>query len=1353
MTASKEKQSKFIELTPEDIRLIRESLGLSQAEAGELIGGGPRAFSKYENGIIRPASSIQILLRLLKDDPSAINRIAGRKIVPIDNDSLLPFECSKEHIAALNPYKFTQLIRRLLNAEAHSNNIQKDGIHVASIITAPDGGEDARIEWSGGPEHTKYLPSRLCQFQLKATDINSKKAGKDVLTSAGNAQPMITSVLEAGGAYIMLCARACTKRKIQECQEEIITNLCAVGLNASNTNIKFLDADQIANWVNNYPSVATWVLEQTHTNIAGPFRTLEHWAGRYEYNSIWVTDSRLIEIQKRLQASISIPQSVIRIVGPSGIGKSRLVLEALGSFDLENEDNSSFQNLVLYGVESEIGSQIVKQIIQNLVDIGTRLVIVVDQCVEETHLDLVSIAKRSGSKISLVTIDYEIPNNYQFSNDIVLVGTANSLVIDGIIKNILPNLPAEDHQRLVKFSNGFPQIAQLIASTWNRNTSISSASDSILIEKIILGRNPHRPELLQIAAQLLSVFGLLGIKKPLDSDLKEIIVLAHNYTIDDLYVAFESLCNRQVAQQRGRLIILQPIPVALNLAEKQWNQWSQDNWDEVLTGSLNKILRKRAARQLALLNTTRIAKDVVKHVCRFDGPLYSLEKISLDGNMEVLSCLAEVDAEVVVTVLDNVINSLSLSEIQLIPIEVRRYLIWALEKIAFVENTFEDGANLLLKLALTENKFSGNDATTKFKSLFPVSLANTETGPELRLQFLDNILTSSDSKQLLLATEALLEGTKTDSLFRWIGPEIQGSRPVLKSWAPACSDEVLGYVKECANRVVRLAIRNDEIGERARSGLGSQFRIFILRGLIIEVEKWVDEVSKSHSYWPEALDSLNDALKYDLNTNDNENYTSVKNLTAKLAPSNINDRLRFLVTEMPWDYPANEKLDFEERSKRQIETIEQLVRDLMHHEVILLQFLPELSSGSQRMAVWFGRALAKYVQDSTLWERHIIGAIESVVPANRNFSLLAGYYATLAKKDPHAYEKFKQRASTSPDLAPGLPLVFCVAGICEHDIILICKLLKDLIIPSFAIHQWAYGGVLSKLSPKTVALLFDQLFKMDSQYYFVGLNLMSMYTHDQKVRLENLRPQLINAAEYLGQKLKTQSSFQRDSFEFIEMIKWLLLKGAQDTDAQVVAKTLAKHLVIKETGLIIDFIKPLLPILLADFSQIVWPIISKTIISDKINAWHLELALGSNLSFDNSHNPPILSLPKDMLYTWCHAHGSVGAAFIASIIPVLENQKSDISTKCEFHQITKWLIDEFGEYDDVLRALDKNMHTFSWSGAPINYYIRYEYPFTLIKNHPKGKVRQWVKRTLTNLKSQIDSESIREEEQGVAWDN
>ena len=92
-TMPKKKQPK-IELSPDDIRRIRESLRLSQVEAGELLGGGPKAFAKYENGSIKPAASVATLLRLLEADPKALPTITGRKGKPIASDGDAPFVVS-----------------------------------------------------------------------------------------------------------------------------------------------------------------------------------------------------------------------------------------------------------------------------------------------------------------------------------------------------------------------------------------------------------------------------------------------------------------------------------------------------------------------------------------------------------------------------------------------------------------------------------------------------------------------------------------------------------------------------------------------------------------------------------------------------------------------------------------------------------------------------------------------------------------------------------------------------------------------------------------------------------------------------------------------------------------------------------------------------------------------------------------------------------------------------------------------------------------------------------------------------------------------------------------------------------
>jgi HTH-type transcriptional regulator/antitoxin MqsA len=59
-------------LEPDEIRRIRKKLALNQVDAGELIGGGPRAFQKYEAGDLLPSRAISSALVLLDHDPSSL---------------------------------------------------------------------------------------------------------------------------------------------------------------------------------------------------------------------------------------------------------------------------------------------------------------------------------------------------------------------------------------------------------------------------------------------------------------------------------------------------------------------------------------------------------------------------------------------------------------------------------------------------------------------------------------------------------------------------------------------------------------------------------------------------------------------------------------------------------------------------------------------------------------------------------------------------------------------------------------------------------------------------------------------------------------------------------------------------------------------------------------------------------------------------------------------------------------------------------------------------------------------------------------------------------------------------------
>src|SRR5262249_27058637 len=80
-------KAKHAVLTPLVIRAIRELCGLSQQAAARVLGGGAKAFEKYESGEVAPSSSMTRLLLLAAKRPDLFQRDAATPMIsPADAD-------------------------------------------------------------------------------------------------------------------------------------------------------------------------------------------------------------------------------------------------------------------------------------------------------------------------------------------------------------------------------------------------------------------------------------------------------------------------------------------------------------------------------------------------------------------------------------------------------------------------------------------------------------------------------------------------------------------------------------------------------------------------------------------------------------------------------------------------------------------------------------------------------------------------------------------------------------------------------------------------------------------------------------------------------------------------------------------------------------------------------------------------------------------------------------------------------------------------------------------------------------------------------------------------------------------
>ena len=238
--------------------------------------------------------------------------------------------------------------------------------------------------------------------------------------------------------------------------------------------------------------------------------------------------------------------------------------------------------------------------------------------------------------------------------------------------------------------------------------------------------------------------------------------------------------------------------------------------------------------------------------------------------------------------------------------------------------------------------------------------------------------------------DALIEGTETEHFFRFVGAEVHGSRPALEDWRPATQEEATAYIKGCVTRLADFAGRTGDSGIAARDGLGRHLRPLLSRGFIDTVEPIVAQVRSMAGRWTEALEGLGHFLRYDVSQENQELIARIRKLIADLQPQDFETRVRLLVTEMPWDFPSEEELDFEARQERQAEAVHALAVDIVEQPTVLDSVLPGISRGQQRMAIAFGESLAKSVNSSPDWLDRVVSAVVETPEDERNFDLFVG---------------------------------------------------------------------------------------------------------------------------------------------------------------------------------------------------------------------------------------------------------------------------------------------------------------------------------------------------------------------------
>lgn len=119
-------------------------------------------------------------------------------------------------------------------------------------------------------------------------------------------------------------------------------------------------------------------------------------------------DGKLLTISEgisQLRAALREPRRCIRLVGLSGVGKTRLVQALFEEGIGEDPLDSSLAIYTDYSVET---NPTARDMARDLVARDQRAILIIDNCNPATHSDLARLCSESASNVSLITVEYDV---------------------------------------------------------------------------------------------------------------------------------------------------------------------------------------------------------------------------------------------------------------------------------------------------------------------------------------------------------------------------------------------------------------------------------------------------------------------------------------------------------------------------------------------------------------------------------------------------------------------------------------------------------------------------------------------------------------------------------------------------------------------------------------------------------------------------------------------------------------------------------------------------------------------------------------------------------------------------------
>jgi hypothetical protein len=1090
---------------------------------------------------------------------------------------------------------------------------------------------------------------------------------------------------------------------------------------------------------------------------------LQHQKNKYKPLSVWrdwesLTNTTqkyhgsefINSITSQIKNGVKKTNESIRLIGLSGLGKTRILLEAF-RMD-ESEDSINLNSRTLYLNCNYHSNADYQSLFTKLTKEKEDRIVILDNCSRALHRQLLHFIQNDNNLISLITIDSNPEEIEQDKingvNYIAIKKEDLSSIVDKILDEDIAVLGKDNVEKIKEFSQGIPLMAVLIGeSIKNGEKFIGKLDDKELLDKLLgeKGKNERFRTILKSC----SIFNYFGIEDELKSQL-EFIATDKNITSltgDNQVIIneFHDTCNyflkREIFERKGRLIGLRPFPLAMSLAQEWLEPCSPERLLNVITNIAQleepdrKNLSEAIAEQMKYLGYNDKAVLIIDKIVGPQSPFDNAEVLNSELGSRLFRSFVEVNPVAISQNLTRVFSAKSKEELLQVN-DGRRNLVWVLEKLCFDRRTFHESAKLLYAFAIAENETWSNNATGQFLNLFKILLAGTESNLQERWKIIEWGLNKGNKEYYDLAIKAMKSGLSYGHFSRMGGSESQGSKKLI-DYQPTW-DEVSEYWSNILTKLTSIVKSDESHSKLASNSIANSIRSICNARLGDVIIPFIKEIAiYKQNDWDEGLKGLKFARKYEKGLLSENLMESINTLIESLTKTDFATRYKTISSSYHLD--SDESYSSEKVKEAIIQLADEFISDKITWESHFHLFYTSQQVNSYQ----FGNRVYELIKNNpTEVDKFINLSINTIIELKkdeRNLTVLGGFISQASDK---IKEDFYKSLSKNEELNYLLFYFLSIDNEGKKYFDLLFELIENDKCELENFNAFNYSNSLRKCNLNELEEFSNKLFEYGQEGHAIVFDLFFSLGYNNDELKTSLTPIFKKCIYKLGANKKRQ----HDNYKWSDTI-CSILSSVDESELAVFINNSIIESISWENSYHLDYnVQNIYEVLMKVHFQSIWDDLSNALLSkddDYIKFYGLKHILGSRIGGIGKSVGILFEGNIDLIFEWCKSNQPLAPSRLAELVPIYGDNNNNYSV---WHSLAKRLIDEFGNYENVLSHLSSNMGTYSWTGSVVPLLEAKKELFRSIANHEIELVSDWATKSLSYTDERIRKEKNRDEE-------